>query len=182
MLDLNGGHTVNFITNGDLNLTDPIYQTGTVNKSGTGTLIVSVNNNSNTDPYFSLFLNAGILRANANNALGDSTATGAITFGGGTLQYNVASPTDWSPRIKNSTAPISVDTNGNSITWAGTIDSSNTMGLTKSGSGALILSGTNAYSGGTTVSAGTLRLGNALALGSTSAGLTVSGGARPARL
>jgi autotransporter-associated beta strand protein len=50
------------------------------------------------------------------------------------------------------------DSNGQSVTLAGAIDSSNTLGLTKNGSGTLALSGANTYIGGTTINAGTLAL------------------------
>jgi len=172
MLNLNGS-TVNFITSSDLNLTDPIRSGGTVNKSGTGTLIVS---GAAANEAYSLFLNAGTVRANNANALGSSSATGAITFVGGRLQYNVASPTDWSSRIKNSTGAISVDTNGQNIAWSGTLDSTNTGGLVKSGSGSLTLSAPNSFSGGVTVNSGTLVAGNASALGSTTGALSINGG------
>jgi autotransporter-associated beta strand protein len=48
--------------------------------------------------------------------------------------------------------------------------------LTKSGSGTLLLSGSNSYSGATVVNAGVLQLGNTLALGATTGSLTVSAG------
>src|SRR5439155_16275280 len=46
--------------------------------------------------------------------------------------------------------------------------------LTKAGTGTLILSGPNTYTGGTTLSAGTLKLGSTTALGTGT--LTISGG------
>lgn len=51
-------------------------------------------------------------------------------------------------------------------------------GVTKTGAGSQILNGSNTYAGATTVNTGTLVLGNANALGSTSAGTTVAAGAQ----
>lgn len=51
-----------------------------------------------------------------------------------------------------------------------------TDGLAKVGAGTLRLTGTNTYSGGTTLSAGTIRVDSTSALGSTSGALTVHGG------
>jgi autotransporter-associated beta strand protein len=100
----------------------------------------------------------------AGNA--DALGAGNITFrpesgGNGTLRYTAASATtDWASRIKNSGAAIRLDTAGNNVNLAGTIDSSNTNGLVKSGAGTLTLGGANNYTGGTTISTGTLELGN----------------------
>ena len=54
---------------------------------------------------------------------------------------------------------------------------SRSLGLAKLGVGTLVLAGSNTYTGGTLVAAGTLQLGNAAALGSGAAPLTVDGGA-----
>ena len=56
----------------------------------------------------------------------------------------------------------------------GDVAANGTGGVTKLGDGTLILSGSNTYTGGTTVQQGMLQLGNASALGA--GGLAVNGG------
>ncbi len=55
-------------------------------------------------------------------------------------------------------------------------DGGSAGGLVKAGTGTLILSGTNTYTGGTMVTAGLLQLSGGATLGSTSAATTVAGG------
>jgi len=62
---------------------------------------------------------------------------------------------------------------GTSLTFSGNIgESGGAQGITKAGAGTMILSGTNSYTGTTTVSAGVLRLDSAGALGSGNLSLT----------
>jgi len=79
----------------------------------------------------------------------------------------------------------SIYTNGNAITFTGsfanTVNSiidggSGTATLTKDGSGTLILGSTNTYTGITNIKSGILRIANSQALGTTTAGTTVSSG------
>jgi autotransporter-associated beta strand protein len=91
----------------------------------------------------------------SSSALGGS---GNITFGGGALQYGTGITTDVSSRLKNSGSAILIDTNGNNVAFANVIDSSNIGGLTKDGSGTLTLSGSNTYTGATTISSGILAI------------------------
>jgi fibronectin-binding autotransporter adhesin len=106
-------------------------------------------------------LAAGTLRLDNANALGGG---GSLSFTGGTLQYTGSNTADYASRIKGSTGAIRIDPNGQSITYAGSIDSTNSGGLRLGGSGTLALSGSNGFTGTTQLAAGVLALGNANAL------------------
>jgi autotransporter-associated beta strand protein len=125
---------------------------------------------------------AGTLNANSTAALGDGSATNTLIFSGGTLQAG-GTITSASSRGVTLNSTGTIDTNGNAVSIAGVISgTAAAAGLTKTGLGALTLSGANTYTGVTTVSAGVLVLDNATALpggigatGGTSA-LTFNGG------
>ena len=68
----------------------------------------------------------------------------------------------------------SINTAGYNVTLNGTLSGNGT--LTKQGAGTLMLTSSNAYSGGTTLGNGILQLGNAAALGANTAALIVNGG------
>ena len=162
------GGSGNGVVNG--NITD-VGGGATLTKNGVGTWILS-----GSDSYTGITtINGGVLQANNANALTSGTA--AIVFGGGTLQYTSASAgQDWSGRIKNSTAgAIALDLNGQSVTFASSIDSSNTGGLTQSGGGTLTLAASNGFTGTTTVSSGTLKLGGNLSLQNSTLNLSSAG-------
>jgi len=142
---------------------------GSLTKSGDGTLALTGNNSYSGGTTIS----AGTAQVGHANALGTS---GNITFSGGTMSFaSGGSGADYGARIKNSASSIILDTNGQSVTFSGAMDSSNAGGLTKNGTGMLTLNSANAYTGGTTISAGTLQVGHANALG-TSGNITFSGG------
>ncbi len=118
-------------------------------------------------------IDGGILSLGSSGALGG----GSIVFGGGTLQFTANNTIDYSARFAASTAsPISIDTNGQGVTFANSIPASNTAGLLKIGSGVLTLTAGNNYSGGTTVSGGTLVAANNSAVGSSGVVLSPSSG------
>ena len=140
---------------------------GRLIKTGAGTLAL---NGANTYTG-STTITQGVLVLGNANAVGGG---GDVVFNGGTLQYGSGITTDISGRIKNSTGAVAIDTGNNPLVFALAIDSSNTGGLTKSGSGSLTLSGNNTYTGTTTVASGTLILSGSGALsGST---VSLSGG------
>ena len=126
---------------------------------------------------------AGTLTLTGNNAY-----TGSTTISEGTLKGNIASGTDLSIAASaiydgdNKARSVGglngggkiLNTSGLTVQsgdFAGIIDNSNTS-LTKTGAGTLTLSGTNTYTGMTTVRSGALALGSDL----TSNQLTLYGG------
>lgn len=132
---------------------------GGVSKLGAGTLTLY---GANTYKGVTAINNGTLVFSNAT-AFGNG---GNITFGGGTLKYGTGFTTDLAGRFKNSTGAVSIDDGGQDILLGYAVNGSNTGGLTKKGAGKLTLSGTNTYTGTTTVSGGTL----ALASGSASTG------------
>jgi len=124
---------------------------GALTKAGTGRLSLSGNNTYTGTTT----IRNGTITLDHVNALGSG---GDISFTGGGLQYGTGITTDISSRIKNSTTAILLDTNGNNVPFAGELDSNNTLGLTKNGTGRLSLSGNNAYSGTTTINTGTFEV------------------------
>ena len=133
-----------------------------------GTLILSAGNNYQGTTTIS----GGILSLANSAALAGG---GNITFAGGTLQYSTSNSGDYSGRIVGSTGPISIDTNGVNVTFASSLASSNSGGLTKLGSGMLTLAATEAFTGNTLVTGGTLALGSPLALQSSTLDTSGSG-------
>ncbi|MBE1159877.1 autotransporter domain-containing protein [Dyella acidiphila] len=109
-------------------------------------------------------LTGGTLVLGNNSAIGTGsliTGSGAnVAYGNGIVLPNTITLTD------NSTT-LEVDGN-NSATQAGAI--SGAFGLSKTGSGTLILDGVNTYSGTTTVQAGTLEVGDSSTPGAAVAG------------
>ncbi len=128
-----------------------ITGTGSVTKLGAGTLFLNAANSYTGGTTIA----GGTLNSAHADAIG---TTGDITFTGGTLQHTPANQVDYSPRIVNSTGPISIDTNGQNVTFATGLAASNTGGLTKLGTGTLTLSVANYVSGPTIISGGVLNL------------------------
>jgi autotransporter-associated beta strand protein len=119
-------------------------------------------------------INGGILNLGSAGAI---PAGGTIAFGGGTMQFSSANTTDYSGQIVNSTAPISIDPNGQSVTFATALAASNMAGLTLNGTGGtLTLSVPELYSGTTTVNSGFLALTGSGNILPATGNIVVSGG------
>ncbi len=125
---------------------------GAIVKTGSGTLILtgaSTYNGSTT-------INAGTLQLGNGGTSGSLSAGSAIT-NNGTLVFNRS------------------NTMTQGIAFASTIGG--TGNVIQAGTGTLVLSGANTYTGSTTVSAGNITISNVSALGGTGSGTTVANGA-----
>jgi fibronectin-binding autotransporter adhesin len=172
------------IQNGTLTGTGYALQSGTVSaalaggvvatKTTTGTVSLSGPNTYTGGTA----INSGKLQVNAAENPGVSGplgASGSISFGGGSLQYSSANTYDYSSRL-NSSTPVVIDVNGQSVTFATAMGGTSTVTLEdSSGGGILTLSAANAYRG-TIINAGTLRLSGAGKPGSVNYLMTINGG------
>jgi autotransporter-associated beta strand protein len=96
---------------------------------------------------------------------GSDTYSGATTISGGTLQLGSGGTTGSinSTSITDNSV-LTFDRSDSSMTFSQAV--SGTGGLLQAGTGILILTGSNAYSGATTISGGTLQLGSGGTMGS----------------
>ena len=148
-----------------------ISGTGSVTKVGTGTLTLSATSNTYSG---GTTVNVGTLTVATTGALPNYGTTGKVTVGnGGTLAL---SSTGWTAAAVGSLlsansagfasgSALGFDTTYGSFSYgSGYTPITGNMGLTKLGPNTLTLTGSNTFSGTTTVSSGTLDLaaGNAL--------------------
>ncbi len=113
------------------------------------------------------------------NATLDTGASGnqAVTFILTGTTYNIGALTGSDDLDITGNNTISVGSKAVDTVFSGAIgNSAGTGSLTKVGGNALTLSGSNSYTGGTTITSGTLVAGNADALGATTGSLAVNGG------
>ena len=166
-----GGNSVAVGSNGaNTTYAGGLSGSGGLTKIGVGELVLTGSNSFAGRTT----LAEGVLVLGHQAALGGG---GPISFTGGAVRFTADNTADYGSRIRNSTAAIGLDTNGQTVTMAAAIDATNTGGLTKLGDGTLVLSGSNSYSGGTRLDAGTLRAVAPGALpGSETAGAVVFNG------
>lgn len=153
LMKVNSGNRLNVAESG----------TGTLNVSGTGSVIVGVGNFADLDICSAngtgtVNLNGGTITAGQVTHLGTGTAT--FNFNGGTL----VAGTNPNATFMSGLTAANVLAGGAKIDSAGStinigqalLDGTGGGGLTKLGNGTLRLNGTNTYTGSTVVSAGAL--------------------------
>ena len=164
---------------------------GSLTKAGSGTLTLS---NANTytgvttvkNGILALTSGSDRLAATGSVVLGDASTSGKLVLGNSSaaISQTLAGLTITGSggsvvggNASNSTLTLNI-ASGNSFggVLGGMGEHENNLALTKAGLGILLLSGTNTYTGGTTVSAGTLEIATSGALSGTSS-VVVAGGA-----
>src|SRR2546426_1142451 len=156
-----------------LTISGVISGAGGLTKSGSGTVTLSA---ANTYTGVTT-INVGTIAIAADAGLGASPGAptaGKLTFGGGTLR-TTASFTLAANRGVALTGAGTISTDpGTTLTYGGIAAGAGP--LTKVGTGTMILSGANTYSGATTVSAGVLDVQNNSSLGTAAGATTVASG------
>jgi autotransporter-associated beta strand protein len=127
-------------------------------------------------------VNSGTVQLLFPTALGATASPLSVS---GTLDLNSFSPTvgslAGSGTVENNasltSATLTVGAANTSTTFTGVlINAGGALGLTKSGSGTLTLTGANSYTGGTTLTAGELSVGSDSNLGGATSAVTFNGG------
>ncbi len=145
-----------------------ISGTGALTKVGSGNLVLNAANNYSGGSS----INAGTVTVGNNAALG----TALVTMANGTVLANNSNNLNVANGF--SIGNVEVATGANTFTMSGTVNGAGV--LTKTGSGNLILTGSNGYTGGTALTAGTITFNTNTALGTgtvtTTGGTTLAAG------
>ena len=155
---------------------------GGLTKTGLGTLTLGGVNTYSGDTLVSVgslqIGNALAIPSGSNKGILGLAADTTLDLNNISITVNGLSGTGGVSNTQTGTVTLSIGTNNQASAFEGLIEDGNgTTALTKVGTGTLTLSGTNEYSGGTTITAGKLSVANSAALGFESNALTIDGGA-----
>ncbi|MEG1121954.1 MAG: autotransporter outer membrane beta-barrel domain-containing protein [Citrobacter sp.] len=134
-------------------------------------------NRSNTYVYSGSMSGAGSFEQIGSGTLvltGDNTQTGGSTITSGTVQLGNGGNSGWISGNITNNGTLAFNRSDN-VTWSNLI--SGTGSLSKLGTNTLTLTGTQAYTGGTTINAGILQLGDGTTDGSIIGNVNMAGGA-----
>ena len=168
-------------TSGNATYSAALAMPAGLNKLGANTLTLT-GSNTYSGPTT---VTAGALSVASTASLPGWSTSGSVTVAGGAIL--AVQPGDgvtgWSNSQitglvgsvtwSNSTAALGFDTSNGSFTYSGNITQQIALG--KVGANTLTLTGTNSYTGGTTLNAGTLNINADAALGATNGPLTFTG-------
>ncbi len=165
--------------------------TGTIAlvKSGSGTLLLRGSNSytggTTVNTGGVTFANINAKSSSGTHAFGAGTTLGlgvsgsAGYFISADIDSAFASTGTMGGNLSNvtvtATTNVGIDTGAGDFVYASSVPNV-AKGLVKSGANMLTLSGSNSYTGGTTIKSGTLQVGNVSALGSSSGAVAVNGG------
>ena len=147
----------------------------TITKSGTGVMTLGTNATSLVNGT-AVNITAGTLNSNTASSLGSlanvTLSTGATLGVGASQTVGALNGTGGTTSLGANTLTIGNATNNLTSSYGGAI--TGTGGITKAGTGDVTLSGTNTYTGTTTVNAGSLIAGSNSALGGATGAVTVN--------
>ena len=153
----------------------PVEVGGALNVLGGGTLFLT--NSSNSFIQGLSVVGDSTVRVDSGGALGGANISLGDATTGGTLGIAANAGITFTQDIALGTAGGTVDTaSGSSADLSGAISGGGSNGFTKTGSGALTLSGTNTFTGGVSLTAGTLFVGNDTNLGDAAGTVSMSNG------
>lgn len=163
-----------------------VAQTLSGNITGSGALTVSAGTLTLTPASANTYAgnttgSAGTLQLGAVNAVpggsgkGDVTVNGTLDLNTFSCSINGLSGAGIIDTAAGGTPTLTVGANDNGGTFSGIIkNTAGTLAVTKSGTGTLILSGANTYSGATAVNAGTLLVKNSIGSGAVTVASTAT--------
>ena len=137
---------------------------------------IALDNRGATGGEDTLEVNGGLLNLGANGIASQNAGnpgTYEVKLGGGILRATASWSTSLETNLTSGGTGIIFDTNGNTITHSGAIIGAG--GLTKIGTGTLVLSGANTFAGGISINGGTVQVGAGGTSGSLGSGLVTIG-------